>query len=168
MFRRQSTLRVCSHPPPELAIGLVAEPRCARSRCVAAGVRSCQGFEVLPPSPCMWPASSATRIAIGHRAPTRMPHRASPSCLRCGPDIGCCDTPGRLRLVRTLLAVHRRTVAISTLLFQSFTRNLQSNICLDLLIGCCIIYRGLLISSSSRFGYYGILLVAFNGVHVGR
>ena len=40
----------------------VAQFRRVRSRCVAAGVRSCQGVETLPPSPYMWPAGSATRI----------------------------------------------------------------------------------------------------------
>ena len=50
----------------------VAQPRRVRSRCVAAGVRSCQGVEAFA-TLSLWPAGSATHIAIGHGAPTRMP-----------------------------------------------------------------------------------------------
>ena len=43
-------------------------------------------------------------------------------------------TPGRLRLVRTLQAVCRRTMTVGALIFQSFTRDVQTTFCLDLLV----------------------------------
>ena len=60
----------------------------------------------------------------------------------CGLGIGCCDKPGRLHLVRTLPAVRRRTITVSTLIFQSFIRDVQSTICLDPLVVCQIHIAG--------------------------
>ena len=110
---KQGTLRGCSHYPPELELWLspgvfdlvMSQP---------VRVWSCLGVEALPPSPCMWPAGFATRIASGHRGPTRMPPLGL-AIVPCDPGIECCDTPERLRPVRTLLAVRRRTMSMSAL-----------------------------------------------------
>ncbi len=145
IFRCQGTLRVCSHYPPELACDLfVTQPRRVRSayvgRCVVAGVRSCQGVEALPPSPCGLPAcGSPTRIAIGHGAPTRMPPLGL-AIVPCGPGIGCCDTSdGAVASGRSghdWRCVRRRAMAFSTLYSSTaFTGDVHATICLDLLVG---------------------------------
>ncbi len=101
----------------------------------------------------LWPAGSAICIAIGLGASTRI----SPlglAIVPCGPGNGCCDTPGRLRPVRTFQAVRRCTVKISTICFHSFTRDVQATICLICwscaafhINGYCCTY------SPSRLGY---------------
>ena len=129
-----------------------------------------RGLRPCPPLP--GPAGSATRITIGHGALARMPPQdLAIIIVPCGPGIiGCCDTPGRLRLVRTLPAVCRRTMTASTQTFQSFTRDFQTGICFDLVVVrvrfSAWSHLRLVMCPPPRFGY-GFCYSFCNGVHVG-
>ena len=108
----------------------VAQTRRVRSRCVAADVRSIdlvrRGVEALPPFPCGLQAlPPASPLATGPPS-ALMPHWALPLCLAALVLRGCCDTHGRLRLVRTLLAVREsshndswRTMTVGALVLKS-------------------------------------------------
>ncbi len=86
----------------------------------------------LPPSLCGLRAPQPASPLLGHGVPTRTPPLGLAIVVPCGPVLGCCDTPGRLRLVGTLLAVRRRTMTNSTLSFHSFTLDdVQRTTCLD-------------------------------------
>ena len=102
----------------------------------AAGVRYCQGGEAFVTTLSLWPAGSATHIAIDNGGPTAWPHALGLAIVPCGPSIGCCDTPGRLRLVRTLLTVCRRTMTVGRLLFHSFVCDFHTTFCPALLVRC--------------------------------
>ena len=120
----------------------VAQPRRVRSRCVAASLCSFlsggRGLATLS----LWPAGSATRIAIGLGDPTRMPPLGL-AIVPCAPAWYCWDTPGRLRLVRTLQAVCRRTIDDSWRttfsLISNLTRDVQTTLNYTHLVVCYLL-----------------------------
>ena len=112
----------------------VAQPRRARSRCVAAGVRSCQGVEALPPSPCGLRATPpASPLATG--PPPACPHWALPLCLAAlvlGAVIHLGDCVWSGHDWRCVIAPRRLAHSFT----HSFTRDVHATNCLDLLVVC--------------------------------
>lgn len=94
----------------------------------------------------------------------------------CGPGIGCCATPGRLRVVRKLLAVHCRTLDLDDnsnqhTRFHSFINYFvvmyETRFALNCwLYVCRFPHRWLLMYAFPVLD--SALLVVFNGVNVRR
>ncbi len=132
----------------------LAQSRLVRFGCVAAGRCAVLSGGCLACHPLA--CCSATRIAVGHGAPTRTPPLGLAFIVPCGPGSGCCDTPSLTTVSGQDFAGgasshHHRAVG-STHFFHSFTRVIQTTTCLDLLVVCRLPSRGLLMYALSRFG----------------
>lgn len=135
---KRGTLRGCLRYPSERACYMWLNPGVLDLSVHAAGLRSCQRIEAMPSSTCGPRAPPPTFVAIAVAAGRPHPHATIGPC-HCSllPGIRRCDTPGRLRLVRTSLALFCRTMTISTLFSHNFT---QTTICLDLYVACAPLF----------------------------
>ena len=153
-FRRQGTLRVCSHYPPELACDLWLNPGVfdlGVSQPVCGLVRGLRPRHPLP---------VACGLCRPHRHWPRGPHPHAPT----GP-CHCALRPWYWVLLHTWMTASGQDITGGVsphhdswrTSFQSFTRDVQTTLCLDPLVVCYFSAwsrRGLvLMHSPSRSGY---------------
>ena len=121
-------LRVSSHSPPVLACNLWLNPDVFDLGVLQSVCCLVRGF-LRPCHPPLWTAAPPPASPLATRPPpacsTGLCHCVVRPCVVLGIAVTtwyCRDTRGRLRLVKTLLAVRRRTMTFSNI-FQTFTRD---------------------------------------------